>query len=612
MGVEAATRPQGGAEEDVRAWAGLATAQAASDFCAYWLTIQCLSIPGTVAGLVLTEETPQNFSRIAVWPNDVDDLSALTGAAQRALRDGRSVVIRSSSGEAQIAHPIKARGRMWCAVAITLTTGSEADFGRAVRALHWGSGWLEALSHRRSLELGAQAIDQQNEIIELIRIAATNEGVTATALAVTNLLATRLHCRRAALGINNSGQIKVLALSHSAILDRRSKTATVVASAMEEALDQAATVTYPPLPPHTRRISVAHRNLARSGDFSAVISVVMIWENRPIGVVTLAREEAEAFDDATVEFCERLADVLGPIMELQSTIDRPLSGRIPAAVSEYQRKLIAPRSHTTRLLTLLVLALAGFLTLVNSDYRVTGKATLEGIVQQAAVAPFDGFVIAAPHRAGDVVSAGAVLATLDTRELNLEALRYESQRDEAQLREQEATAKDDRATAAVEAAEARAAEAQRKLAADKIARATITAPFAGLVVSGDLSQSLGSPVERGKVLFEIAPLDSYRVSLAIDERDIGHIASGQRGQLVLTGFATEPLGFTLKNIISVATPANGSNTFRVEASLDRADSRLRPGMEGVGKIEAGRRSLGWIWSHGFFDWLRLVAWKWLP
>ena len=81
---------------------------------------------------------------------------------------------------------------------------------------------------------------------------------------------------------------------------------------------------------------------------------------------------------------------------------------------------------------------------------------------------------------------------------------------------------------------------------------------------------------------------------------------------MLTGFATEPLGFTLKNIISVATPANGSNTFRVEAALERADSRLRPGMEGVGKIAAGRRSLGWIWSHGFFDWLRLVAWKWLP
>ena len=29
---------------------------------------------------------------------------------------------------------------------------------------------------------------------------------------------------------------------------------------------------------------------------------------------------------------------------------------------------------------------------------------------------------------------------------------------------------------------------------------------------------------------------------------------------------------------------------------------LRPGMEGVGKIEIGRRSLAWIWLHPLIDW----------
>jgi hypothetical protein len=35
-------------------------------------------------------------------------------------------------------------------------------------------------------------------------------------------------------------------------------------------------------------------------------------------------------------------------------------------------------------------------------------------------------------------------------------------------------------------------------------------------------------------------------------------------------------------------------------------------MEGVGKVEAGRRSLAWIWTHSLVDWARLVVWKWLP
>ena len=31
-----------------------------------------------------------------------------------------------------------------------------------------------------------------------------------------------------------------------------------------------------------------------------------------------------------------------------------------------------------------------------------------------------------------------------------------------------------------------------------------------------------------------------------------------------------------------------------------------------GKIEAGERSLLWIWTHRFTDWLRLKSWEWLP
>jgi hypothetical protein len=35
-------------------------------------------------------------------------------------------------------------------------------------------------------------------------------------------------------------------------------------------------------------------------------------------------------------------------------------------------------------------------------------------------------------------------------------------------------------------------------------------------------------------------------------------------------------------------------------------------MEGVGKIDADRRSLGWVLTHGFTDWLTLWLWASLP
>mgnify|MGYP002371390887 FL=1 len=155
------------------------------------------------------------------------------------------------------------------------------------------------------------------------------------------------------------------------------------------------------------------------------------------------------------------------------------------------------------------------------------------------------------------------------------------------------------------------AESQLALVEEKLSRARIVAPFDGIVVSGDLSQLLGSPVEHGKLLFEIAPLDAYRVILKVEDRDIRDVRAGQSGSLVLAGLAGESLGFEVSNV-SMAESEDGKNVFRVEARLDRSDLKLRPGMEGVGKINAGEQSYAWIWTHRLTDWLRLQIWTWLP
>jgi hypothetical protein len=138
------------------------------------------------------------------------------------------------------------------------------------------------------------------------------------------------------------------------------------------------------------------------------------------------------------------------------------------------------------------------------------------------------------------------------------------------------------------------------------------APFDGVIVSGDLSQALGSPVEKGKVLFEVAPLDQYRVILQVGERDITYVHEGETGTLTLTGLPAQPLDFHVTKVTPVANSEDGRNFFRTEAALNDARLPVRPGMEGVAKIDAGRRGLLWIWTHPLIDWARLLLWKWLP
>jgi multidrug efflux pump subunit AcrA (membrane-fusion protein) len=122
---------------------------------------------------------------------------------------------------------------------------------------------------------------------------------------------------------------------------------------------------------------------------------------------------------------------------------------------------------------------------------------------------------------------------------------------------------------------------------------------------------LGTPVELGKVLFQIAPLDDYRVILQVEERDIAHLVTGQRGELTLAGIPNQHMDFSVEQITPVSTSQEGRNYFRVEAHLFSPSERVRPGMEGVGKVIAGERKLIWIWTHNLINWLRLSAWKWL-
>jgi multidrug efflux pump subunit AcrA (membrane-fusion protein) len=155
-------------------------------------------------------------------------------------------------------------------------------------------------------------------------------------------------------------------------------------------------------------------------------------------------------------------------------------------------------------------------------------------------------------------------------------------------------------------------QAQLDLLDYKLARTKLVAPFDGVVVSGDLSQALGAPVEKGQVIFEVAPLDAYRIILQVDERDITYLKEKQLGTLVLSSIPDEELYFTVKTITPVSTAKEGKNYFRVEAELEELSQNLRPGMEGVGKVKIGRENLFWIWTYKIINWFRLWVWSWLP
>ena len=82
--------------------------------------------------------------------------------------------------------------------------------------------------------------------------------------------------------------------------------------------------------------------------------------------------------------------------------------------------------------------------------------------------------------------------------------------------------------------------------------------------------------------------------------------------LILSSLPHDPLDIVVEKITPVAEAEEGRNRFRVEARLLGEIEGLRPGIEGVAKIDVGERRLLWIWTHDAIDWLTLALWTWLP
>lgn len=605
---------------DAAAW-GRFTAPASSDeLFAAWLALTATRVERVRAALLLTRDGEAgSFAVAALWPDPRRDMQYLGALAQRVL-ESREGMVSAAEGEAppaadaaaHVGYPIEVAGELHGAVVLDIGPGPLAGLQDALRELHWASAWLVDHFRQQRLARVAAELARSSRLNELLATAMQHRGLRPSALAVTNELAGVLECDRVAVGFERSGQVQPLALSHTASFDQRSDLVRWIGQAMDEVLDLGIALAHPAAPGDEVG-ALAQAESARQLGVHSLLSVPVRHEAQTIGVISFERNAGPAFAAGERQLAEAVGVMLGPVWALQRANDRGLPGRLADTLRGAARELLGPRHPGLKLGGGLLLLFVAVAALWSTEHRVTARTVVEGATQLAAVAPFEGFIAEAPMRAGETVRKGQMLARLDDRDLRLERSRWQAEREQLLRKHQVAQALADRAQMGVLAAQMNQAEAQLSLAEERIGRAVVVAPFDGVLVSGDLSQQIGTPVETGRLLFEVAPLQGYRVMMEVDDRDITRLAVGQAGELVLSGMPGRRLTLVVQRLTPVATQRDGRNVFTVEARIEGgAPPGLRPGMEGIAKVGVGERSLLWIWTHGFVDWLRLSLWSWLP
>jgi multidrug efflux pump subunit AcrA (membrane-fusion protein) len=603
---------------EAAAWSRFVSASDRAEFCAGWLSLLAARVKRARAALLLISEAEgAPFSVAAAWPDPRRDLQYLGPVAERALTAREGVVTApdgsppESDGPAFVGYPVEVEGRLVGAIVLDVGAGAEGGLQAVLRQVHWASGWLLEFFIRQHLAAREAELERVTLLDELMATALQHRRVNASALAVANDLALRMRCDRVSVGLEENGQTEVVAMSHAATFDSRSDLVRALADAMDEVLDLGVPLAVP-APEGDELSALAHVDSARVLKSQALLSVPLQHEGLTLGAIVFERTDGPPFDADEQRVARAVGVMLGPVWTLQRALERPWWQQARDSARGALQAAVGPRYPGLKLGAgaLGVLLLLGML--VQIDHRVAARTVIEGSTQRASVAPFDGYIAEGLVRAGDSVRAGQPMARLDDRDFQLERARWGAELEQLKRKYQVAMAQADLSTMGVLGAQIAQSEAQLALAQEKLARATVVAPFDGLIVSGDLSQSIGMPVEQGALLFEVAPLDGYRVILQVDDRDIARIALGQPGELVLSSLPDLALPFTVSAVTPVATQVDGRNVFRVEAMVDGQVARLRPGMEGIGKVVVGERSVIWVWTHRFFDWLRLAVWNWLP
>lgn len=611
--------PDGDAAGDAELWRRFADPAGDEEFYAAWITILCRKAGGVRSAVLLVSDSETGgMAPLAVYPHPAADVSHLREAAASALRSGSGVLHRPEGGDsAHLAYPIRIGDEVTGIAVLELAAAADNVLVEARRSVLWGVGWLEAAVWRRRAESDSARVERAARALDLLGVAEEHPRLEAAAMAVANELAGRLDLARVAIGLyprarRGNRPIRICGLSSTAWFPKKSPTVRLITNAMEEALDQNASVVFPAPESGRGPIVVAHAELSRNEKGRSVASIVMLDRNAPVGAILIEKDGDNPVDAETLRVCEAIAALLGPVLSLKARQQRWVSGRIVDALGDGLKAVLGPRRPSLKIATAAVLGAALFICLYHKDFEVSAEAAVEGLVQRNAVAPFAGYIADAAVRAGDRVAKDQIIATLDDRDLRLEELKWQSEEAQLQRQRRRALAGLDRAEAALLSAQIRQAQAQIRLAAEKRRRTVIRAPLDGVVLTGDLSQKLGAPVEQGETLFVIAPLDRFRVIAQVAEGDLRHVREGQPGRLRLSGIADREFPVEVRKVTSVAGVVDGQNTFRVEASIGDTGNLVRPGMEGVAKIAVDERPLIWIWTRGLVEWLRYFVWKWVP
>ena len=574
-------------------------------------------------GILLVRETGQDsWKRLGLWPSETRGGRTAAALFSRAEELADETVHQGTIVEKEENPP--GAGRDGVMAGVLLNLQQEEAIGVAVFLLestavakdHGHITFLLKLISEipASYQLGRMARQAQNdvvqfaEVLDLMVLLNASKRYLGAAMTFCNELAARYRCGCVSLGWLKDGYVRVQAISHMEKFEEKMNIVQDLESAMEEAFDQDEEIVCPP-PAGTGFVTREHESFAREQGSGNMVSLPIRLDGEPTGVLTFERAE-EPFTEAEIRGLRLCCDQAARRLSDLKRHDRWFGARTATWLKEKLAFLVGVEHTFAKCIGLIVSLALAFLVFGKWNYRVEGPFILQTDDVIYLPAPFEGYIDQVFVQAGDTVNESDPVVTLDTRELYLQESSVTADISRYSREYEKARAVNSLAEMKIAEALTEQARARLEMVRHHVSNARITAPFSGIVVEGDLKKMLGAPVRKGDVLYKIALLDKLYVEIDIDERDVHEMPEKKgTGEIAFVSQPNLKFPITVDRMDPVAVTRQENNVFLLRASFaGEVPEWWRPGMSGVAKINIGKRTLLWIFTHRTVEFLRLWLW----
>lgn len=254
-----------------------------------------------------------------------------------------------------------------------------------------------------------------------------------------------------------------------------------------------------------------------------------------------------------------------------------------------------------RVALLTALVMVCLLLLCPVPYRTSCTLVVQPVQERVLSVPFEATLEEVLVEPGDEVEKGQTLLQFDGRPIRLELQSIEAEIQSAMKQQDIALATGKIADAQLAQLKVQQLKRRKELLEQRLDRLSLVSPIDGMVVAGDLRKAIGSPMELGKVLLEIAPLDRVMIELEIPECEIGYVRPTDAVHLRVDSARVGTVDSNLQKIYPSAQLRDDDSVFVAPIELDNFERMYRPGMKGRATIYGPVRPWAWVHVRGLVE-----------